>query len=109
MASSRCGGTRVRDRPRTSVPPSTAHASGRGRAVEVTVEGGTCMASVDALPAPGVAGGERRLRREVGFWGLTFFSLGSIIGSGWLLGALTAAKVAGPASLISWIMAGEFL
>ena len=31
------------------------------------------------------------LQRAVGFWGLTFVSLGSIIGSGWLLGALGAA------------------
>src|SRR6185312_12040128 len=46
------------------------------------------------------------LRREVGLVSLTFVSLGSIIGSGWLLGALTAAKVAGPASLVSWILAG---
>jgi amino acid transporter len=36
-------------------------------------------------------------------------SLGSIIGSGWLLGALTAAKVAGAASLLSWILAGAVL
>lgn len=33
-------------------------------------------------------------------------SLGSIIGSGWLLGALTAAKVAGAASLVSWVLGG---
>ncbi|WP_035791866.1 APC family permease [Kitasatospora mediocidica] len=50
-----------------------------------------------------------RLRRDVGFWGLLFVSLGSIIGSGWLLGALTAATVAGPASLISWILAAAML
>src|SRR3954470_1671422 len=49
------------------------------------------------------------LHRSVGFWGLTFVSLGSIIGSGWLLGALGAAKTAGPASLISWILAGIML
>ncbi|GII26307.1 APC family permease [Planosporangium mesophilum] len=49
------------------------------------------------------------LRRDVGFWGLTFMSLGSIIGSGWLLGALGAAQVAGPASLLSWILAGAML
>jgi amino acid transporter len=49
------------------------------------------------------------LRREVGLVGLTMMSLGSIIGSGWLLGALTAAKAAGPASLISWVMAGVFI
>ncbi|MCO5994120.1 APC family permease [Actinoallomurus rhizosphaericola] len=51
----------------------------------------------------------RRLRRDVGFWGLMFVSLGSIIGSGWLLGALTAATIAGPASLVSWILAAVML
>jgi amino acid transporter len=49
------------------------------------------------------------LRRSIGFFGLMFISLGSIIGSGWLLGALTAAKAAGPASLISWILAAFML
>ena len=49
------------------------------------------------------------LQRTVGFYGLTFVSLGSIIGSGWLLGALTAAKVAGPASILSWILAACML
>lgn len=38
-----------------------------------------------------------------------FVSLGSIIGSGWLLGALNAARVAGPASVLSWIIAGALL
>jgi len=58
-----------------------------------------------------VADGEEShgLRRSVGFYGLTFVSLGSIIGSGWLLGALNAAKVAGPASIISWILAACML
>ena len=36
-------------------------------------------------------------------------SIGSIIGSGWLLGALTAAKVAGAASLVSWVLGGLVL
>ena len=54
-------------------------------------------------------GGEGQLKREVGFVGLTFMSLGSIIGSGWLLGALLVAQVAGPASLISWIVGAIFL
>ena len=49
--------------------------------------------------------GEHRLRREMGLLGLTFAVVGSIIGSGWLLGALSAAEVAGPASVISWILA----
>ena len=50
-----------------------------------------------------------QLRRSVGFYGLMFVSLGSIIGSGWLLGALSAAQVAGPASILSWLLAAAML
>lgn len=50
-----------------------------------------------------------RLRREVGLVGLTFFSLGSIIGSGWLFGAMNAAKHAGPAAVLAWPLAGLML
>ena len=58
-----------------------------------------------------VSAGERSvgLKRSVGFYGLMFISLGSIIGSGWLLGALNAAKVAGPASILSWLLAAGML
>src|SRR2546430_10001140 len=49
------------------------------------------------------------LRRSVGFYGLMFVSLGSIIGSGWLLSALSAAETAGPAAIISWILAAVML
>ena len=52
---------------------------------------------------------EGSLNRQVGLLGLTFISLGSIIGSGWLLGALTAAKAAGPASLVSWLLAAAII
>lgn len=55
------------------------------------------------------SGGSGQLQRSVGVMGLTFISLGSIIGSGWLLGALTAAKSAGGASIISWVLAGVIL
>src|SRR5436190_9274408 len=47
-----------------------------------------------------------KLRRDVGLVGLLFASVGSIIGSGWLFGALTASLVAGPAALISWVLGG---
>src|SRR5919199_3593144 len=47
-----------------------------------------------------------RLRRDVGFVGLMFTSVGSIIGSGWLFGALSASEIAGPAAIISWILGG---
>jgi amino acid transporter len=36
-------------------------------------------------------------------------SLGSIIGSGWLLGALTASTHAGAASVVSWVLGGLVL
>ena len=58
-------------------------------------------------PAPPARKGQ--LRRSIGFYGLMFVSLGSIIGSGWLLGALTAAEVAGPASVLSWLLAAFML
>jgi len=49
---------------------------------------------------------ERKMRRDIGLVGLLFTSVGSIIGSGWLFGALNASLVAGPAALISWILGG---
>ena len=45
------------------------------------------------------------LDRGVGFLGLLWASEGSIIGSGWLFGALVAATYAGPSALIGWIVA----
>lgn len=53
-----------------------------------------------------VASDDHRLRRHVGLIGLLFTSVGSIIGSGWLFGALNASKLAGPASTLSWIIGG---
>jgi amino acid transporter len=38
--------------------------------------------------------------------GLVFASLGSIIGAGWLFGALYASSLAGPAALIAWVLGG---
>jgi amino acid transporter len=55
------------------------------------------------------AGTGTGLKKTVGFWGLMFVSLGSIIGSGWLLGALNAARFAGAASIISWVLAAFML
>ncbi|MDQ3918739.1 MAG: APC family permease, partial [Acidobacteriota bacterium] len=65
----------------------------------------------DITDRAGAAEEARRggLKRSVGFYGLMFVSLGSIIGSGWLLGALTAAQVAGPASVLSWVIAAFML
>ena len=47
---------------------------------------------------------EPHLKRHIGVVGLLFASVGSIIGSGWLFGALNASKEAGPAAVISWAL-----
>jgi amino acid transporter len=57
----------------------------------------------------GASGGQPSFRRDVGLMALMFVSLGSIIGSGWLLGALTAATSAGGASIVSWLLAGVII
>ena len=50
------------------------------------------------------------MRRDVGTVGLLFAGVGSIIGSGWLFGAMNAAQLAGPAAILSWaIGAGMIL
>ncbi|RJS94046.1 APC family permease [Salinisphaera sp. Q1T1-3] len=48
------------------------------------------------------AGG--KLRQSAGPIGLLFASTTSMIGSGWLFGAYHAAKLAGPWSILSWII-----
>lgn len=49
------------------------------------------------------------LRRDAKILGLLFASTTSMIGSGWLFGALHAAKIAGPMSLWSWIIGGAVI
>ena len=46
------------------------------------------------------------LKREMGLIGATWTSETSIIGSGWLFGALFASQAAGPAALIGWVIGG---
>jgi amino acid transporter len=46
------------------------------------------------------------LRREIGLIGATWASETSIIGSGWLFGALYATQAAGPAAIYGWLIAG---
>jgi amino acid transporter len=65
------------------------------------------MAQTSAQQA--ALGRQPGFRREVGLMALMFVSLGSIIGSGWLLGALTAATSAGGASIVSWLLAGVII
>ncbi len=58
------------------------------------------MASTGQLSPPGTP--SRTLKRQIGIIGLTWASVGSIIGSGWLYGAKNALVAAGPAAIISW-------
>ncbi|MBE7209632.1 MAG: APC family permease [Gluconacetobacter diazotrophicus] len=44
------------------------------------------------------------LSRQIGGWALMFTGLGSIIGSGWLFGAMRAASIAGPGAILAWII-----
>ncbi len=58
-----------------------------------------------SAPAPPVANLDEGLDRGIGFLGLLWASEASIIGSGWLFGALGAATIAGPSALIAWAIA----
>jgi amino acid transporter len=64
------------------------------------------MATAGVTVPTGALASRRRLRRDIGVVGLLFTSVGSIIGSGWLFGALSASKIAGPAALVSWVIGG---
>ncbi len=68
---------------------------------ERQVSGGSAQGA-----GPEVRAQERRLRRDLGFWGLTGIGFSNIVGSGWLFAAMYAAQTAGPAALLSWIGAG---
>jgi amino acid transporter len=61
------------------------------------------MTAVEKTPSQGAAG-EANMRRDIGTVGLLFAGVGSIIGSGWLFGALNASQIAGPAAIFSWLI-----
>jgi amino acid transporter len=81
----------------------------------MTPESGSPGGSGDGSPGSrsgGAKGGgaeKPRLRRDMGRVSLLFAGVGSIIGSGWLFGALNAAKEAGPASIFSWAIASVMI
>jgi amino acid transporter len=49
---------------------------------------------------------EKSLDRQIGLRALLLIGVTSIIGSGWLFAALYAAQIAGPASIVSWLIGG---
>lgn len=50
-----------------------------------------------------------QFKKELGWFSLLTMSLGTVIGSGWLLLPSVVASHAGPASVISWIIAGVIM
>ncbi|WP_018911887.1 APC family permease [Thiomonas sp. FB-6] len=63
-------------------------------------------------PAQDAAAIERedsKLQRKLGFWSLLAAGLGSVIGSGWLFASMYAARAAGPAALLSWVVGGVLM
>ena len=52
---------------------------------------------------------DRELKRALGTWDISFLVIGAMIGSGWLFGALGGAYTAGPAAIISWIIAAVLM
>ncbi len=67
------------------------------------------MVTTNPSPRAETAGDDHRMRRDIGTIGLLFTAIGSVIGSGWLFGALNASEIAGPASLISWAAGGVMI
>jgi amino acid transporter len=59
--------------------------------------------------APESPAEDRHLRRSLGYWQLTAVGFSGVIGSGWLLGAMYAAQVAGPEAIVSWLIGGFVL
>ena len=47
-----------------------------------------------------------KFQKKVGTAGILFASISAMIGSGWLFSSLYAAQIAGPAAIISWLLAG---
>ncbi len=52
------------------------------------------------------ASSDAQLRKSLNRFEMLFLSLGGVIGSGWLFGALYTAAYAGGAAFLSWIIAG---
>ncbi len=58
------------------------------------------MTEADSTPK----NGSHKLRRELSLTDLTMTAIGGLVGSGWLFASMTAATIAGPASMISWVI-----
>jgi amino acid transporter len=93
----------------TSTPIGTPIGSTTAPSVGTSngTESGTLAMPTVVLPI--ADDGRRTLRRRVGPFGLTAFSLGSVIGAMWLVAGPLATRIAGAASLVSWAVAAFML
>lgn len=51
---------------------------------------------------------DAHLKKQIGLFGLIALAVSVQIGSGWLLATLAAASLAGPASIITWVLGAVF-
>jgi amino acid transporter len=65
--------------------------------------------TADARADTAAADQDRNLRRSLGLWQLTAIGFSGVIGSGWLLGAMYAAQLAGPEAIVAWVVGGAVL
>jgi amino acid transporter len=65
--------------------------------------------SAETRAETAVAAEDRNLHRSLGMWQLTAIGFSGVIGSGWLLGALYAAQIAGPEAIVAWLIGGAVL
>lgn len=47
-------------------------------------------------------------KRSMGFWGMVFVAVSGMLGSGWLFAPYYSAQLAGPSSLLSWVIGAAF-
>jgi len=52
---------------------------------------------------------DRKLRRALSFQDLFMISFGGVVGSGWLFAVSFAGELAGPASIVAWVICGIFM
>ena len=60
------------------------------------------------IPPSANVGSQGRFRKVLSLHELLFLSLGASIGSAWLFGSVYGAAIAGPASVLSWVIGGAF-
>src|ERR1700744_5522153 len=65
--------------------------------------------SADTRAETAGAAEDRNRRRSLGMWQLTAIGFSGVIGSGWLLGAMYAAQLAGPEAIVAWLVGGAVL